>query len=548
MIQADLKQLTAEFADAKAKYFGKQDISNRWDASRETENTRKTTGVIRDGSHGDYHMRTELDLYFSAERAREADRNNPVVSPAVDQLCTNVLQHGFEADPQLGSDDDNRVVRNKWLEWCKDKLACDAQGEFTFPFLSYLVLRESIVAGDILGFPLRKGQIQLAENYRIRTPLGVPGTQRENIIHGVELDNRRKRVRYWVTKDVIAINRIVMRRDVRPLRAYDPQGNKQVFHVWHPKRSTQTRGVTKLAPPMDYLRVYGDTVFSRLVQQQGTAAYAWIRERDVDFEAPSDDAEGYTPVWDDCTQETWDTDSVKAGSVLTGLPGEKLRVEAANVPPPSYFDLSAQIEDIIGRNLALPRIIMALDASQTNFSGWRGALEQAKILFRAFQRWFADSWHTPIYQFKLRQWTDPTSSLFDETLAAIRERVGDDVFFDVEWLFPQWSYIQPSEEITGDVDLLGNSMVSPTYIQRMRFGREWQPVARQIVADRAFGIREALMMAQQLNEEFPDNLVPVTWHDLIGYPKPSRQNFSDQADLINADPEPTEPVPNGNED
>ena len=53
---------------------------------------------------------------------------------------------------------------------------------------------------------------------------------------------------------------------------------------------------------------------------------------------------------------------------------------------------------ILAVNLDLPLCVFLLDASETNYSGFRGAIDQARQRWREIQSWMMGSFHGPVYE------------------------------------------------------------------------------------------------------------------------------------------------------
>jgi len=66
---------------------------------------------------------------------------------------------------------------------------------------------------------------------------------------------------------------------------------------------------------------------------------------------------------------------------------------------------------ILAVNLDLPLCVFLLDASETNYSGFRGAIDQARQRWREIQSWMMGSFHRPVYEWKVRQWAVTDSAL-----------------------------------------------------------------------------------------------------------------------------------------
>lgn len=521
---ASIAGLARTFADAKLAWqaANRGMPVNAYRAARQTRWTPTLSG-IPSGSSADYHYQSEYDYFYMVEAARELDRDDIFAAPCINRLVDNVMQNGFTYDPQTGSEAADAILKERFRLFCDSRDECDVQGEQPFAPMAGLVLRHSLVDGDVFALLTSMGAIQVLENHRVRTPYGLSTAEREYTIHGVRLDANRKRLGYYVTKDDIALGEFPRYDQAQFVPVFDEVGQRQMLHIYHPRRITQTRGVTKYANCTDAVRMHDDIQFAKLVQQQGVSVWSMIRERELGFELPEDVQEDVDIVQDPCRPgETRAIRNVSAGMWYTGYPGEKVKGFSPNVPNPTFFSHTHEVRSLIALNIDLPLILAMMDASETNFSGWRGALEQAKLSFRRFQRWFASTFHTPVLQWKLTQWSDPTSPYADPAIVAMR-RAGVDVFAH-QWVFPSWPYIQPLEDASADLLEVRNALSSQRRVQAKR-GLDWETVSSEIIQDNAILIRKAKQMAVAINAEYADD-EPVTWRDLATLPTPDGVSIS----------------------
>ena len=80
---------------------------------------------------------------------------------------------------------------------------------------------------------------------------------------------------------------------------------------------------------------------------------------------------------------------------------------------------------------------------KVRFSGWRGAIDQARLRFRQMQQWLIGALHRPAWIWKVRQWQRQ-----DAALADLMARVADP--FAHRWNAPGWSYIEPLKDAAAD--------------------------------------------------------------------------------------------------
>jgi len=198
---------------------------------------------------------------------------------------------------------------------------------------------------------------------------------------------------------------------------------------------------------------------------------------------------------------------------LTTEPGETITAFSPNVPNPEFFPHASLILTFISINLNLPLAVLLLDPSKTNFSGWRGAIDQARMGFREIQRWLAGSFHRPVYRFKCRQWIAEDAALARQ-FAALGEKV-----FQHRWNPPTWAYIEPLTDGQADLLQVRNALTSPRRLHARR-GADWDEIYAEIIADNSAAIKAAKKAALQINGEFPDGNAPVHWREILSLPTP----------------------------
>lgn len=490
-MRGKLNSTSAYFEDVRADY----------NAARSSRYRRRRTGVGSVGRGADYHYRSEADYLKLIELARDMDRNDLVVGRLLDTATANTIMGGMDPDPKTGDEKVDAELAARWKDWAEDADQCDDQGEATWYELTRFAFRGMLADGDTIGAALADGQLQLFESHRVRTPRNTT----KNVVHGVLLDDHRRRLQYWVTKDDISpMAPLTKVGDIAPIDVRDEDGYRQVFHLYNPKRSSQTRGVTGLAPIFDALGMFEDINFARLIQQQVVSCFAIFRKRNAGYQGRGDPQRGArsTETLDDGS--TRSIEGIAPGMEIRGEPGEELEGFSPSVPNPEFFDHMKLILTLVGMNLGLPLILVLMDATATNFSGWRGAFEEAKKGFRDNQRRFVNRWGSPIYRHKVRQW-----GVDDPSLLKVPRPFGH------SWKLPSWPYIEPLKDASADLLQQRNGLNSPRRIQANR-GQDWDDVSTEIVDDNAMAIRKAARKAEELQGEGID----VHWRELISLPTP----------------------------
>jgi lambda family phage portal protein len=433
------------------------------------------------------------------------DRNDGLVGTLVDRRVDNIVQSGFVQHPATGDKGLDLELYNRWESFSNDPDQCDVAGELTWKEMERQACRSESIDGDIVVLGTEDGSFQLVEAHSIKTK-----SRKENTFLGITTDRYGKRIQYHILEE---LNEFGLKGESRPVDVRDSEGLRQVFHVYNPKRVRQNRGVTQLAPVFAYSGMLEDINFAKLVQQQVVSCFAIFRKMAAGSPSlPSVDG----MFGDASTQPTGSgvrqLEGIQPGMMIDGVPGEELQGFSPSVPNAEYFDQVKLILQIIGVNFGLPLCLVLMDGSETNFSGWRGAVDEARKGFIADQLNLVRRLHSPAW----RWWV---SRLLDNEPAMRRasKRSGVDIFGHV-WNLPTWSYIEPVADAEGDATQLRNALTSPRRMHAAR-GKDWETIAEEIIDDNVYAIERANKAAAKINATNP--LAPVTWRDLIPLAMPA---------------------------
>lgn len=495
---ADFKNTAEAFDQVRADY----------DAARQSRFRRRRRGLAPQGAGADYHLRSEQQWAYMIEWARDVWRNHPLVRQGVRRLANLVLGKGPTLNPQTGSDALDQLLRKKWRAWSESREACDISERYTFGQLRKLSLKATVGDGDVSVLLLSTGQLEVMEAHRLRTPR----RSIKNIVLGIEQDVHRRHLRYYFThEDLEPYRQVSLVRETTPVEARDADSQRQVLHLHLPERVSETRGISCLAPVNAECDMGGDLHFSMLVKAQVSNALTFIHELALESGFKNTAATGAQTTETQRDGSTRELEGVAPGMRIKGVPGEKITGFVPQVPNPEFIPFDLLILSFIAVNLDLPLIAFLLDATQTNFTGWRGAIDLARERFRELQEWEISELETPVYKWKVRGWLEE-----DAELAALAMAEGVDVFAH-EFAPRGWDYIEPAKDTTADLLQVSNALNSPRRIQAAR-GRDWETVAEEIVNDHTYAVTRAKQAAQEINDQFPDDAHPVAWRDLLGLP------------------------------
>lgn len=482
-----------------------QKIRADYNMSRPSRFVRRRTGLPAQGNSADWHYRNEADYYRDIESARDMDRNDSIVGQTVDRAVANIVQDGFTLDTRTGDKALDRDLKARWLAESCDPEAIDIAGEFCFHDFETLSCRGMLVDGDCVNMATEEGHLQHLEAHTIQTSTNV-----DNTFLGVTRDPFGRRTHYWVMTDpndpVRGRRNNAVQRSVR-----NEEGHRTLFHVMRPKRMSQTRGITAFAPVFELTGMFEDVQFAKVVQQQIVSCFTIFRSREYIPDLPGTTTPGYGNTETETTSAgTRQIDNIAPGMEIVGQPGEKLEGFSPNVPNAEYFMHVKLMLQMIGCNLGLPLCLVLMDGSETNFSGWRGAVDEARKGFRSNQKNLAQRFHKPFFEMKVRQWMAE-----DAPLRQAANRSGIDPF-NHKWNPPTWAYIDPVGDAQGDVIRLQNGLISPRRRAAER-GLEDEELTEEIVSDRGNMVRRAMQEAEEVNKNFP-NQPPVHWSTFATIP------------------------------
>lgn len=468
-------------------------------------------GVMPMGSGADYHTRNERAYYYMMERARYFDRDNLVVKQGINRLVANVLQDGFSLDVQTEDKGLNKALGEQWFAWSNDPTAVDVEGEKSFHALAGLALRHRFVDGDSVQILTDDGQIQFFEAHRIKSPTSV---RSKNTVLGVRMSPLRKRLAYLVAKEDIDPNRqLGTLKDVEEYGVRDAEGFRILTHVYDPDRASQTRGITAFATLCYALSMHDDLQFATLVKAQVASCFAVLRELEKNaapMPALQDDPAAVTGATRQETQEDGTVRTIAGiapGMDVRGNPGEKLHMASPNIPSAGFFEHAALILTFVAINLDMPLQVFLLDPTKTNFSGWRGAVDQMRIRMRAIQRYMIERFYCPVYRWKVRQFIQQ-----DRTLRKLFAKHGQEIFAHT-FNPPTWPYIEPLKDAQADTLKGRENLLSYRRIMAAQ-GIDGEDHMTECVDDRAARALYSYQKAQELNAANPG--LEVTWRELAG--------------------------------
>lgn len=470
------------------------------------------------GNHGDSHLPGN-DFYKVMEYARALDRDDTVVGSVLDRAEINTIRNGFLLDFDTGDNTLDQDLLGGWTEQMySDSL--DVAGEQTFSEMEADVFRYGLVDADQWGLLTDDDQIQLFESHLIRTPMAtaIPG---RTVNLGVELGEFRRQKTVFIANEDLSIYGAGLKYGQyteRPVR--DETGLRRMVQFYAgPKRRTLTRGISVFQKLFDLSGMHDDTQFAALLKQQLQNAIVfteqWKNGDDGSASEPYGEQEKVVGR-DGVTTET--VEGIGPAMAVRSKNGRELKPFMNSAPGPEYIQHIKMILTLMGINLGMPLILVLMDASETNFSGWRAAFDQAKLGFERNQNRMLNRWHEPILKWYLASRRRKSASIEAamSRIVAKAKAAGTQWY---KWHLPTWPYINPMEDSQANLIAVANYQEAPS-TNMARRGLDHDREGIRGIRDRGFMIEQAIKEAERLNSLYPNLTTKPEWSDLYTPPAP----------------------------
>lgn len=482
-----------------------------YDAAKQSQFVRRRTGISSSGSGADFHYRNESDWLKCLEFSRDLDRNHMLIGSAVNKVVDSIVQTGVLRDAQTGNSEADTILEDSWDEWAGQSTSCHNEQRLNWQQIERLVFRSAfIVDGDHIVFPTDEGQLWCVEAHRLRKPRNT----KKRVVHGIELDDRDRVKAYWITKrDVGAEQSVKLVSEVEQYPAFDAAGNPLAWFISDPTRTSQRRGVGKLLPVMNAAGMIDDSLFADLVKKQASSCIAILRQiaRDaVPHGMPGTLGETEVVTAGDNAQRL--IERLYPGMEVVGKPGETISMFTPNIQTSESHQFTMFMLMVLAVNIGLPLSVMLLDPSNTNFSGWRGALDQARLGYRRMINDYIQQFHVNVWRWRVRV-NLAREDKVGERLRELAQQDGVNLFGH-RWNAKSYGYIEPLKDATANRLRIESLQTSPRRLHA-ELAQNWFEVIDETVEDNKYAIAKAVKAMQELQEEFPVVLDSLHWRELL---------------------------------
>lgn len=352
------------------------------------------------------------DYWTLRARSVELFKKNLYARGILRRLITNEINTGLtpEAAPQEsilaveeGSLDEwTEDVETRFNVWGRCAGVCDWYGQETFGQLQRTARLEALVAGDVLVVlrqdPITKRpKVQLISGAAVQTPLVTQNDRDADIRHGVEYDDEKRIVAYWILDDHGKSTRVP---------AYGPKsGRRMAWLVFGTeKRLDETRGEPLLSLVLQSLKEvdrYRDSVQRKALvgsfvamfikkgeDKLGTLPISGAATLHSDLQINNDDSE---------------TRTFRVQDQIPGMVMEELQTGEEPVPfnshatDLSFGEFEEAIIQAVAWGLEIPPEILRL-AFSSNYSASQAAILEFRIYLNRVWATWGETFCGPIYE------------------------------------------------------------------------------------------------------------------------------------------------------
>lgn len=369
---------------------------------------------IRSADHETSQARSQITA-----RSRDLVRNNGWaaggVSKEVDAVIGSTFRPLSKPDHHaLGltvewATDFKRRVESLWRRDSEDpRNFMDLTRDQTFGMMAGMAYRNYVMEGDALGIIFWRADRKCKTCMRVIDPdlLSNPmdAQDDEYLRSGVELDSDQVAIRYHFRRDHVSQSFSTV--DAYQWDSVDREqdwGRPIVLHHFDKHRDGQTRGISRLAPIIEKLRMedrYGRVELQAAVINAVLAAFIkspMDPEAITDMLSEGDD--GWSKYTADRKEYYDDRGEVSfAGAKLTHLyPGEDIGTVSAARPSAQFADFESAVLRHVASGLGISYEQLSSDWSKTNYSSARAAMIEIWRGWTSRRQSFAQGFCQPYY-------------------------------------------------------------------------------------------------------------------------------------------------------
>lgn len=426
--------------------------SGGYDAVKDTGRRQPPTGTLR-SEDGELPAGDRRKLVSGI---RDINRNFAIASWMVRKHLDYITTFKFQA--RSGNPNLDARVEAIVESWSRP-INCDVTARFPLSKIVRMLEARRVIDGDVFIHKMRNGRLNVIEGDRVRTPVGGvtdPSVNREDLVHGIELDDIGRAKRYAVNKrgkpsDLSTVGVFHFERMVPA---------KYICHFGYWDRFDQVRGISPLAPALNSLADVYKGVDLALAKMRVAQLFGLAIYRDK-FDKMGNLLEGVDP---DGNQE-YQINFGKGPQFLDLNAGDRAEFLETNSPSPEFQQFTTTVIGIALKALDIP--FSFYDESFTNYSGSR-------------QAWLQ-------YDYTAKTRRNDVERLLNDLTAwrlgmAIYDGELDAEFPDIkwEWIHRGIGWMDYLAEIQANIQAITNGLDSRTRIIKETTGRDIKDVALEL--------------------------------------------------------------------
>jgi len=434
----------------------------------------------------------QFDLDKMRQRSRDAIRNIPLATGAINTVVTNVVGGGLSLQSRIDrsilkniSDEQadawESKVESEWsLFW--DTNEVDAARTLNGAGLTELAFRQALENGEsFANLPRIKGRntpyelkIQLVEADRVSNKNNEPNS--DSLFMGIEKDQYGAPVAYHICNQFPYTTLSTESLTWERIPAYGSQtGLKNVIHLYRMLRPGQTRGIPYLTPVIESLKQLGRYSESELM----AAVISSMLTVFIKTEAGESDLD-VAELGAETGAKAGDKDvKLGYGSIIDLAEGEDISTVNPQRPNTAFDPFVQAILRQIGVALELPFEIL-IKHFTASYSAARSALLEAWKFFNSRRQWLALNFCQQIYEVWLYE-------------AIASGRISAPGFFNnplirkaysaAEWIGPAPGQIDPVKEVSAAEKRLALTLTTRAQ-EVAAIGGDWDSVIAQVKKER----------------------------------------------------------------
>ena len=280
--------------------------------------------------------------------------------------------------------------------------------------------------------------------------------------------------------------------------ARKPWGRQMMLHIYEQMRPDQTRGVAGMVTALTEMRMTKRFRQTELERAIISATYAASIETDM----PADAAYQAMGGGDEANPSVdWSNSYLQAVAEFSGgaknmningsripvfYPGTKLQIQNPGAASPAGDKFEMSLLRHIASSLDISYEQLSKDYSNTNYSGFKGAMGETRRAMMSRKKLVADGTANFIYRLWLEEIINANGleTLKRKNVPAFYEGLNADAYSSCEWIGSGESLIDPLKETQADVLAIKNGLMTKEFAIARRSGSDWRHTAKQIARER----------------------------------------------------------------